>query len=110
MPIIAQHKWSWCSKCEGLFYSGSSAGLGHCPAGGTHTKTGSGDYALFAETQPAGFPANVMAQSNWHWCSQCGCLWIPTSALPKGCCPCPAAGSKGHTSAGSGNYTLLAEP
>jgi hypothetical protein len=113
MPIIAQHRWRWCSQCQGLWYSGATqnpngACPGTHPAGGPHSHASSGDYALFDETQPAGFPANVMAQQNWHWCSQCGGLWIATSASPKGFCPKP--GTNGHTEAGSGNYTLLNEP
>jgi hypothetical protein len=109
MPVLAQHKWRWCKKCQGLWYSGATAiPNGVCPSGGSHSKTSSGDYALFDETKPGGFPATVMAQENWRWCAQCGSLWHPSSASPKGICPKP--GSTGHTSAGSGDYALLNRP
>jgi hypothetical protein len=51
-----QAGWSWCVKCQGFFYSHASAGaggMGHCPAGGAHVKTGSGAYsALIGEDGP----------------------------------------------------------
>lgn len=34
--IGTQTGWSWCAKCQGLFY-GPHAADSHCPAGGAHT-------------------------------------------------------------------------
>jgi len=49
--VMAQRNWRWCSKCNGLWYSAASANLtGACPAGNGHTKSGSGDYALFGDS------------------------------------------------------------
>jgi hypothetical protein len=36
--------WYWCSKCQALFY-GETVGS-HCPAGGEHSKQGSGIYSV----------------------------------------------------------------
>jgi hypothetical protein len=50
MPIIAQRNWRWCSKCQGLWYSAATQNPGGvCPAGGSHLKGISGDYALMAD-------------------------------------------------------------
>jgi hypothetical protein len=43
--MFQQGGWRWCGKCEGMFYARASAGMGVCPAGGTHTQGGSGHYA-----------------------------------------------------------------
>ena len=49
--VLAQHKWRWCKKCQGLWYSGATQNPGGvCPAGGSHEKAGSGDYALMADS------------------------------------------------------------
>jgi hypothetical protein len=100
--IIAQSNWRWCSKCDCLWHPSSANPAGVCPAGGTHTSSGSGDYALF-DKPATSFNSTIMAQSNWRWCSKCGGLWHPSSATPAGVCP---AGGP-HTSAGSGDYALL---
>jgi len=110
MPVLAQHRWRWCQQCQGLWYSGATANPnGVCPGSptpkGPHSHASSGDYALFDETQAVGFPANVMAQESWHWCSQCGALWHTGGGNI-----CPKLGSNGHTAAGSGNYVLLNRP
>jgi hypothetical protein len=99
--IIAQTGWHWCQKCDCLWHA-QSAAPGVCPAGGAHTATGSGDYALF--DKPAHpFNKTIMAQSDWRWCEKCGGLWHPSSAKPTGACP---AGG-GHIATGSGDYALL---
>jgi hypothetical protein len=43
-----QARWSWCHKCQGLFFSGNST-LGVCPAGGSHSLAGSGAYQMYQE-------------------------------------------------------------
>ena len=41
-----QGGWRWCHKCEGMFYARASAGMGVCPAHGTHDASGSAHYAF----------------------------------------------------------------
>src|SRR5262245_31319356 len=89
-----QRNWRWCSKCQGLWFAGNPT-QGKCPAGGTHTKVGSGNYSLVHNATIA------PGQANWRWCSKCQGLWFagnPSSGK------CPAGGS--HIKTGSGNYTL----
>lgn len=87
-----QRNWRWCSKCQGMWFGGNAAGP--CPAGGTHTKAGSGNYSLLHNA--TGAPG----QSNWRWCSKCQGMWF--GGNPAG--PCPAGGK--HVKAGSGSYTM----
>lgn len=50
----AQGWWSWCARCEGLFFAGEDAVrlqgeeamAGCCPAGGAHSRKGSGVYSV----------------------------------------------------------------
>ena len=39
--VAGQKGWRRCGKCQGLFFSGNPGS--HCPAGGAHSMTGSGD-------------------------------------------------------------------
>ena len=39
-----EDNWRWCSKCQGLLFGGKPGSK--CPAGGAHSKTGSGNYHL----------------------------------------------------------------
>jgi hypothetical protein len=41
---LEQDGWAYCTKCKGLFFPGNPGN--HCPAGGTHDGTGSGNYSL----------------------------------------------------------------
>src|SRR4029077_6084573 len=117
MPVIAQHRWKWCSLCQCLWYSGSTGpnANGHCagtkPPGGAHTPGVSGDYALFDEPQPGAFKTTIMAQANWRWCHQCAALWHPSSQQatghPGGVCPGTVPPGGQHSSQGSGEYALL---
>jgi hypothetical protein len=50
MATLLQRGWRFCSKCNGLFFSGGGA-AGTCPAGGGHDGAASGDYALWAEDE-----------------------------------------------------------
>lgn len=43
-PIV-QQDWRHCTKCQGLFY-GPLQAASHCPTGGQHESTGSGNYVL----------------------------------------------------------------
>lgn len=87
-----QDNWRWCEKCQGLFFAG--IGLGVCPAGGAHVKTGSGNYALMHDSK-LGY-----GQGSWRWCKACQGLF---HAGPPG--KCPAGG--GHDKSASGEYRLL---
>jgi hypothetical protein len=108
MSVTAQRNWKWCSKCQGLWYSAATANHdGVCPAGGTHVKAGSGDYALFGDPD-GNFSTTVTAQRNWRWCSKCQGLWYSAAtANPGGVCP---GNNKGpHTKSGSGDYALFGD-
>jgi hypothetical protein len=90
----SQSNWRWCSKCQGLFFGGNPNPK--CPAGGAHTKVGSGNYYLAHN-----MVATTGWQSNWRWCNKCQGLFFGGNPNPK----CPAGGA--HSKAGSGNYSLL---
>jgi hypothetical protein len=106
MAIVAQHNWRWCSKCQGLWYAAASANpTGVCPAGGGHSKGGSGDYALMGDPDGS-FNNTLLAQHNWRWCSKCQGLWY-AAATANHDGVCPAGG--GHSKAGSGDYALLGD-
>jgi hypothetical protein len=96
-----QAGWSWCVKCQGFFYSHASSGMGHCPAGGAHVKTGSGAYsALIGEDGPR-------QQGGWRWCNKCMGMFYARASMGK--CVCPAD-HRPHSDAGSGHYASLFTP
>ncbi|WP_305794187.1 M57 family metalloprotease [Myxococcus landrumensis] len=88
-----QPSWTWCSKCQGLFYGGNPSS--RCPAGGTHVNTGSYNYHLAYNIAPtAGW------QGGWRWCNKCQGLFYggnPSSV-------CPSGGN--HDGSGSHDYHL----
>jgi hypothetical protein len=88
-----QSNWRWCHKCQGLFFAGNPGS--HCPAGGAHDATGSGNYSLVENTPDA------HGQFFWRWCHKCQGLFFGGS--PGSVCPAGAA----HDAAGSGNYCLV---
>jgi hypothetical protein len=99
-PGKLQGGWSWCSKCMGFFYSRASegaGGMGHCPAGGTHTKEGSGAYAAVIGED------GRRQQGGWRWCGKCMGMFYARSRGTMGICP----GGGAHTDAGSGHYASL---
>jgi hypothetical protein len=61
-----QDGWSWCRKCEGLYFGGNPTN-GRCPAGGAHTNVGSGLYRLVLIGE---------GQVNWRWCRKCEGLFF----------------------------------
>jgi hypothetical protein len=65
-----QDGWSWCRKCEGLFFSGNPT-KGRCAAGGTHDHSESGLYRLMSVGE---------GQVNWRWCKKCEGLFFFGSA------------------------------
>ncbi len=90
----AQGDWRWCNKCQGLFFGGNAGPV--CPAGGEHSKVGSGNYHLAHNLK-------VMPgwQTDWRWCNKCQGMFFggnPGSVCPKG---------GAHDKAGSGKYSLL---
>lgn len=91
-----QTGWSWCSKCQGLFYSANSGSV--CPAGDAHDPSGSGEYVLDLNADAAAHPHG---QPDWSWCGKCqGLGYGPGFASSR----CPAGDA--HDGSGSGNYTL----
>lgn len=49
--VAGQSKWRWCHKCGGLFFAGTQATTGKCPADlGEHDSRPSGDYTVMTET------------------------------------------------------------
>ena len=92
-------------KCQGFFYSRASAGaggMGHCPAGGAHVKTGSGAYAAIIGEDSRG------QQGGWRWCNRCMGMFYGRASAGKGVCPAPGGGP--HTEVGSGHYASLFTP
>jgi len=62
-----QDSWSWCDKCQGLFY-GPFQPNSWCPAGGQHDRSESNDYSLgYGLPSTPGQPQ----QSGWYWCRKC---------------------------------------
>ena len=95
-----QQGWTWCSKCQGLFY-GSNVGSS-CPAGGTHVNTGSFNYALDFGGDGTAPPQG--AQPGWRWCSKCqGLFYGGLGSARMGVCP--AGGT--HVNTASYNYFLF---
>ncbi|MEW6364656.1 MAG: carboxypeptidase-like regulatory domain-containing protein [Acidobacteriota bacterium] len=89
-----QAGWRWCSKCDGLHFI--TNGLGSCPAGGTHSTSGSGTYVLVNND------AKAQGQHGWRYCFRCDGLFYPGS--DNGVCPAGGA----HDATGSGDYCLIA--
>jgi hypothetical protein len=91
---LQQDEWAWCSRCSGLYYSGTKS---VCPATqGAHAHDAvSSNYVLHCNSPS---PPSGM-QDNWLWCNKCSGLH-----LNQGARPCPAGGT--HDPAGSGNYVL----
>jgi hypothetical protein len=88
-----QPGWSWCNRCQGLFFAGNNM-FGICPApgDGPHSNTGSGDYKLATSGN---------GQSDWRWCNRCqGLFFAGNNTLGT----CPAGGAHNDTS--SGDYIL----
>src|SRR4051794_5626014 len=92
-PAVGQANWRWCHKCQGLYFAGNPGS--HCPAGGAHDLTGSGNYRLIQNTP------SYPGQADWRWCHKCQGLYFAGN----GGSHCPAGGA--HDKTGSGNYTLI---
>lgn len=92
--VPGQNGWQWCSRCQGLAFSGGTAS-GRCPAGGIHDHSSPRTYSL---RRGAG---SGRGQDNWRWCGKCQGLAFNGGARPGNC---PAGGVHDH--AVSKNYTL----
>jgi choice-of-anchor C domain-containing protein len=85
-----QRGWRHCKKCQGLFW-----GLGHCPAGETHSLENPIVYVLTANDP------NAPGQQKWRYCSKCQTLWYGGSHAKS---KCPEGGM--HNEPGSWDYVL----
>src|ERR1035437_8534389 len=122
-----QAGWRWCHKCEGMFYAAASAGMGVCPAKGTHDGGGrwcSKCEGMFYAAASAGMghcpaggahiqsgsshyavlvPAETAAplqQGGWRWCSKCEGMFYAAASAGMGVCPAGGA----HIQSGSSHY------
>src|SRR5665647_468236 len=84
-----QDGWSWCKKCNGLWYSGFNT-TGKCPAGGGHIKTESFNYTMFYNSC-----GECSGQSDWKYCKNCLGMWYGGWAAQGKMGVCPAGGA--HT-------------
>jgi hypothetical protein len=91
-----QRGWRWCSKCQGL-WMGDNAGS-DCPAGGGHSKAGSGEYTVIHNVDATG-----PGEKNWRWCRKCQGLHHGGIVGDTGQ-SCPAGGF--HETVGSGSYRV----
>jgi hypothetical protein len=90
-----QPGWRWCSRCQGMFFSGNNTS-GRCPANTAgHDPSGSGGYSIDLEQSDAS------GQHNWRWCRKCQGLFFNGHASG-GRCPTGQA----HDPGASGDYIL----
>ena len=90
---VGQDDWRWCHKCQGMFFGGNPGS--HCPAGGPHDSTGSGNYDIVLNWTAA------PGQDNWRWCHKCQGMFFGGNPGSR----CPTGGA--HDRAGSGDYKLI---
>src|SRR5580765_76274 len=94
---MEQTGWSWCNKCQGLYFNGNALPT-VCPAGGAHDSAGSGLYSVDMNADPG---SHAHGQPDWSWCNKCQGLGYGPGF---GSSACPAGGT--HDGSGSGNYTV----
>jgi murein DD-endopeptidase MepM/ murein hydrolase activator NlpD len=87
-----QHGWRWCDKCQILWMGLNSGSV--CPAGGSHSKAFSGEYAVILNRETDG-----PGEKGWRWCHKCQGLWYDKTPSA-----CPAGGA--HSTSGSGAYRV----
>lgn len=95
-----QDAWRWCLRCQGMAFSGNSAG--NCYDGSAHDFEGSVDYLLPLEQIPAG------AQSDWRWCWRCQLLFY--AGFGDGICWDGGQHDGGQSGAYAVRLTNLAHP
>jgi hypothetical protein len=89
--------WSWCDRCQALFY-GVPGAMGKCPAGGVHDSQRSPNYfMLFVDEDPSG----LNQQPFWRMCENCRVLFYGPGAASSSC---PAGGQ--HIASGSSNFAV----
>lgn len=102
-PNGVQAGWSWCSRCDVLFW-GNGAGGSWCPNPpvGHHTHTAGGTvYDMMFGTS---WPASLFVQNSFAWCNACeGLFWSGKG----GKCPGTNNDAFPHTVGSSTNYGLL---
>jgi hypothetical protein len=91
-----QSGWSYCFKCQQLFFYSGNNNLGICPKSGFHNFNGGGMYLLYINNAP------FTAQSGWKWCNKCQSLFFSNNQITNGVC---AAGGK-HNGSNSSNYLV----
>lgn len=77
-----QSEWRWCSKCNGMFFTGNET-QGVCPKGDAHDGSTSGKYVLRYGVDKSDNADGV--QGNWRRCKKCEGLFYPATA--GGSCP-----------------------
>jgi hypothetical protein len=82
--------WRYCKQC-GQLWLGTQSGS-HCPAGGSHSKSGSGEYWLNT--------GGKLGELDWRRCTKCQALW---SGAPGSHCP------QGGTHSSAGAYGLMVD-
>jgi hypothetical protein len=96
--VNLQDAWWWCSRCSGLFWSGSPKNAGGvCPTGGQHGPNSSSNYKL-----TMGIPGSP-GQHGWRWCRKCSGLFFAGASENAGVCP--VGGAHGPSS-GSSDYGI----
>jgi hypothetical protein len=96
-PLDPQPEWSWCLKCQGLFY-GPNVAESACPDGGDHNR-GTWNYSLWYDS------SGVYVQQGWWHCSNCqGVFYAGINSTSAGVCP---ATYEAHDGAGSYTYDML---
>ena len=96
--LLFEEAWSWCNKCQGLFYD-IPGYTNKCPVSGKHNSSGSGNYSLLCSD-------NAMGQKHWRRCKKCQGLFS-IIRLPGHTDKCPVYGE--HSPIGK-SYWLEREP
>jgi hypothetical protein len=94
-PLDPQPDWSWCKKCQGLFF-GTNVSESACPAGGNHNR-GTRNYSL-------PFDATGDVQSGWCHCTNCQGVFYAGTGSSAGVCP---ATHRVHDGVGSYPYDMI---
>lgn len=89
--------WTWCNRCQALFY-GAPGAVGACPAGGVHDSSGSADYFVLSVD---GDMAGPNQQPGWCWCEKCRVLFYGPGTANSSC---PAGGQ--HNASGSTIFAM----
>lgn len=100
---IAQNGWTFCFKCQGLFFADTFA-KSVCPKDKQpHDGSQSGRYSVEASD------STVPGQGHWKGCSRCQGLYFGGDNSPTFCPahnPSVPNDPPGHSDVGSGDYTL----